>query len=91
MGWRERAACLDEDPELFFPPGRNGPALAQTAHAKTVCGRCLVIAECLKWAMATGQDAGVWGGLSADERRSVSLMRRRAQVAGTTPPARPRE
>jgi WhiB family redox-sensing transcriptional regulator len=32
--------------------------------------------QCLQWAMETGEDAGVWGGLSEDERRRS--MRRRA-------------
>lgn len=75
MDWRHRAACLDEDPELFFPIGVTGPALAQVEEAKKVCMRCDVRAECLQWALDNGQDHGVWGGLSEDERRS---MKRRA-------------
>jgi WhiB family redox-sensing transcriptional regulator len=74
MDWRHRSACRDEDPELFFPIGNTGPALLQIEEAKAVCRRCEVVDECLRWALETGQDAGVWGGLS--ERRSSSLKRR---------------
>ena len=62
---------LDEDPELFFPIGNTGPALLQIEEAKGVCRRCPVVDTCLKWAIETGQDAGVWGGLSEDERRAL--------------------
>jgi WhiB family redox-sensing transcriptional regulator len=74
--WRHRAACRDEDPELFFPVGTTGPALVQTAEAKKVCHRCPVAATCLAWALANGQDAGVWGGLSEDERRALKRRRK---------------
>ena len=40
MDWRNRAACLDKDPELFFPVGNTGPALLQIEEAKSVCRRC---------------------------------------------------
>lgn len=68
VGWWERAACRKEDPELFFPVGTSGPARLQLAEAKAVCHGCPVIAECLDWALATGQRHGVWGGLGEDER-----------------------
>lgn len=71
VDWRHRAVCRDEDPELFFPVGNAGPALAQIAEAKTVCRRCPVVADCLAWALESGQDAGVWGGMSEDERRAL--------------------
>ena len=77
MDWRHRASCLDEDPELFFPIGNTGPALQQIELAKAVCHRCSVIDTCLAWAIENGQDAGVWGGLSEDERRA--LKRRTAR------------
>lgn len=80
MDWRHRAICRDEDPELFFPVGNSGPALLQIAEAKAVCERCPVITECLNWALETGQDAGVWGGLSEDERRSLKRRRARARA-----------
>ena len=82
MDWRHTAACRDEDPELFFPIGNTGPALQQIEEAKAVCRRCEVIEPCLKWALETGQDSGVWGGLSEDERKSLKRKYARARRAG---------
>uniref|UniRef100_UPI002F9194A1 WhiB family transcriptional regulator n=1 Tax=Streptomyces longwoodensis TaxID=68231 RepID=UPI002F9194A1 len=73
--WRNRSACREEDPELFFPIGNTGPALLQIEEAKAVCRRCPVMETCLQWALEIGEDSGVWGGLSEDERRA---MKRRA-------------
>lgn len=81
MDWVHRARCKDEDPELFFPIGTTGQATAQIGAAKAICLRCDVRLECLEWAMATGQDAGVWGGLSEDERRALRRARRRGEVS----------
>src|SRR3954454_4947945 len=81
MDWRHRAACLDEDPELFFPIGNTGPALLQIEEAKAVCRRCEVMDTCLRWALESGQDAGVWGGLSEDERRALKRRNARARRA----------
>ena len=82
LTWRDRAACLGENPELFFPDGNTGPARLQAERAKAVCRRCPVVEACLKWAMETGQDAGVWGGLSEDERRALKRRNARARRAG---------
>jgi WhiB family redox-sensing transcriptional regulator len=81
MDWRHEAACRDEDPELFFPIGTTGPALHQIDEAKAVCRRCTVNTDCLDWALETGQDAGVWGGLSEDERRALKRRSLRAHIA----------
>ncbi|MER0476934.1 WhiB family transcriptional regulator [Streptomyces sp. Edi2] len=75
MDWRFRAVCKEKDPELFFPIGNTGPALLQIEEAKAVCRTCPVMERCLQWALEYGQDSGVWGGLSEDERRA---MKRRA-------------
>jgi WhiB family redox-sensing transcriptional regulator len=83
MTWRDRAACLDVDPELSFPIGNSDPALRQIENAKAVCSRCEVFETCLSWAMESRQDDGVWGGLSADERRA--LKRRNARARRTHP------
>jgi WhiB family redox-sensing transcriptional regulator len=77
MEWVHRARCKDEDPELFFPVGTTGPAADQIDAAKAICMQCEVRGQCLEWAMATGQDAGVWGGLSEEERRALRRTRGR--------------
>ncbi|MGH8906926.1 MAG: WhiB family transcriptional regulator [Egibacteraceae bacterium] len=79
MDWRHKAACLDEDPELFFPIGTTGAAIEQTERAKGVCRDCRVTAQCLEWALDTNQDAGVWGATSEDERRTLRRNRSRRQ------------
>ena len=76
MDWRHRAACRDEDPELFFPIGNTGPALLQIEEAKAVCRRCDV-RECLQWALESGQDAVSGAGCP---RTSVALKRRNARA-----------
>jgi WhiB family redox-sensing transcriptional regulator len=82
MTWRNRSACLDESPELFFPIGNARPALLQVEAAKTVCRRCAVADTCLSWAIDARQDDGVWGGMSEDERRALKRRTARARKVG---------
>jgi WhiB family redox-sensing transcriptional regulator len=77
-----RGACRGEDPELFFPITAAGPALAQVRSAKAICGRCPVQANCLSYALITGQHDGIWGGTTSEERWSAGRPRR-------DPPAEP--
>ena len=69
--WRERAACRDTDPDLFFPIGTTGQAIDQIREAKAVCRECEVQATCLEFALATNQESGVWGATSEEERRKL--------------------
>ena len=78
--WRDRAACRDEDPDLFFPIGTAGSALTQIEQAKAVCRRCPVLQECLRWALSTGQDVGIWGALTPEERRALKWRESRART-----------
>lgn len=81
--WRNRAACRDsDDPDLWFPIGDTEIARAQTDEAIAVCRRCAAIASCLAWALESGQDFGVAGGMSEAERKA--LKRRAMRNAGKT-------
>ncbi|MFD6418460.1 WhiB family transcriptional regulator [Streptomyces sp. NPDC060194] len=74
------AACLHEDPELFFPVGQSGPGLSDQQRALAVCAGCPVRAACLEWALEIGRPTGVWGGTTEDDREK--LRRRRHAHAG---------
>jgi WhiB family transcriptional regulator, redox-sensing transcriptional regulator len=63
----EDALCAQTDPEAFFP--EQG---ASTRAAKTICGSCQVVEQCLEYAFATNQQHGIWGGLTTFERNRVS-------------------
>jgi WhiB family redox-sensing transcriptional regulator len=58
------AACA-EHPELSFVSGRG----ESTEPLKGVCRGCLVLDDCLAFAMADESLQGVWGGTSTRERR----------------------
>jgi WhiB family redox-sensing transcriptional regulator len=69
--WRDYAACRDGDPELFFPDCDTRSARTQVKTAKLICRGCPVQMTCLDWALASGQESGIWGGLTEDERRRL--------------------
>lgn len=79
--WRHLAACREVDPKLFFPVGTAGPAVeAQVAGAKAICAACPIRGECLRFAVTTNQEYGIWGGLDEHERRDLRRQwRRRAR------------
>ena len=69
--WRDDAACREHDPELFFPEGTAGPARDQAEQARRVCQSCSVQAPCLRFALWRGLGFGIWGGTTAEDRRSI--------------------
>lgn len=77
--WRDKAACLTSDPELFFPVGTTGPSVEQIRMAKEVCVRCLVKDVCLSYALQTDQMNGIWGNTTEDERRALKRRAHRQE------------
>nr|WP_310278237.1 WhiB family transcriptional regulator [Haloactinomyces albus] len=70
--WRHRAACRDEDPELFFPVSDMGPGARQVEQAKAVCARCPVRSACLNYAVDNGLHHGIFGGTTERERQQLA-------------------
>jgi len=82
--WRARSSCRDSNPDLFFPIGTTGSALDQIEVAKEICAACVANTECLEFALATNQEAGIWGGTTEDERRRIrkAWLEDRQAIAG---------
>jgi WhiB family redox-sensing transcriptional regulator len=69
--WREQAACLGADPDIFFPTERKFTAKTWR-RARAICNDCPVRSECLDLAMsvdATEDRWGMFGGMNPSERR----------------------
>lgn len=79
--WRLAAICNGSNAELFFPIGSTGHAVEMISAAKDVCKECTVAEPCLEFALDTNQEAGVWGGYTEEERRSI--RRERLSVASS--------
>ncbi len=63
-GWVEDAACAGNGWESFFDAPDPVPAL-QT------CKRCPVRMPCLRFAVRSRIDWGIWGGLTPEDRRRL--------------------
>lgn len=85
--WQMHGACRGMDSAFFFhPEGERGPAKHnREARAKEVCGRCPVIEQCRRHALAAEEPYGVWGGLSEEDRDEIIRGHaRRLRVAQPT-------
>lgn len=70
--WFDAAECRGTPPGVFYTErGEN----ARVRKAKQICRGCDVRAECLEFALSTGEKHGVWGGLSERERRRLRRLR----------------
>lgn len=64
--------CLDKhlDVNIFFPLRERG---SPVDHAKTYCFKCLRRKDCLAIALKTGEEHGIFGGMTYSERRQFIL------------------
>lgn len=66
--WRAASACLNTDPDVFFPVAVGSAASKQVARAMRICASCTVRQQCLDFAMRSGEKDGIWGGTTPEER-----------------------
>lgn len=70
--WQDDAACLGLDVNVFFPLGEQTES-ETTSQARRICMACPVLIECREWSLAVVPEFGIFGGLTADERRAVRM------------------
>ena len=71
VNWREQAACLGSQSDVFFPIGTGAHSRSWVLAAKAMCASCPVRSECLSYAVTTVQPDGVWGGTTPKERQKL--------------------
>ena len=69
VSWRVSAACSGLPHGLFFPTAETPED--EVAYAQEICSTCLVIEDCLIFALETNQRSGVWGGTSEEDRKAL--------------------
>ena len=83
MHWRDRAMCLDVEPEVFYPAALRPGARSHNNEALKLCGMCPVKAECLDWAYEINDQWAVLGGLTVRQRAKTraAYLRKKAKAA----------
>lgn len=66
VGWANEANCRGLDPNMFH--ASRGES---TKEAVAVCVGCIVVEQCLHYAISNNIKVGVWGGLSERQRRRI--------------------
>jgi WhiB family redox-sensing transcriptional regulator len=56
-------------PDLFFPDQKGSGQAQDIASAKELCADCPLLIDCAEYAIESKEQYGIWGGLTADERR----------------------
>lgn len=64
------ALCNQSDPETFFTDGEAATQKKAKAAA-AICKKCPIESECLEYALEHEIHWGVWGGLTARQRRAL--------------------
>ena len=73
LNWRQRGACKNEDPEIFFRDSARS-----IKRAKEICARCPVQAACLTWALNSDDQWSVAAGMTVQERDRLRAVMGRA-------------
>ncbi len=77
--WMEDKNCSGVNPNIFYPSAEKDTVLIE--HAKKICRECIVINDCLEYAMVNRQEYGIWGGKTENERHKLGRRIRSGQIS----------
>ena len=63
-------------PDVFYPEETTQQSWS-TKTAKEICERCPIINECGQYALEANESFGIWGGMTAHERR---ILRKNSRI-----------
>lgn len=66
LDWQGQGSCRQYPTDMFYPVKEK-----QAYPAIQICKECPVWKECANWALAQREELGVWGGLTAGDRRRI--------------------
>lgn len=69
--WFDDRACIGVPTNVFYPDNRSRPIVALR-----ICDRCPVRRQCLQRALDNGEKYGVFGGMTANQRKNLVARRR---------------
>lgn len=83
--WRHLAACLNKPTDYWFPRQTRTTTSITPAAQKAIatCKTCPVATQCLDHAMTKPESHGIWGGLTAEQRRGLRQRHQHTIVHGT--------
>ena len=73
MSWREKGTCWGKTTspknDFWYPEDDDPGKQNKIRIAKSYCKVCPVKQECLEFAISNEEDYGIWGEMTARERR----------------------
>ncbi|MFE5706507.1 WhiB family transcriptional regulator [Rhodococcus koreensis] len=87
-GWRDSAACRGLEPSMFFSPdNERGTARGhRESRARQICQDCPVLTQCREHALTAGEQYGIWGGMTENDRKRHTNRARRGAQRPLAPP-----
>ena len=80
VSWKSQAACLGQT-TTFYAQRETKMTKTQIAKALRICNTCTVSPDCLRHAVEQQETLGVWGGMTWERRKHLTISDVRTEYA----------